>query len=393
MTKLRCSVLLVAGLLVSPVAAQRPLRRIGINAREGLSAAVVVEDSTLVHTSQLLPKRAAGASKAEQLTQVLNRLDEVLAANKLPRGRVVKLNVYVADAATRDFVKQELVGWFGRDSLPAVSYVATSLPRGAKVALDAVLASNPKHAGDLPTYGFLNGSKTHADWSVAPLGDVVYVSGQAEQGGLAKATRATLDSLLRTIRHMKLQRKQILELKCFMQPIDQVAIVDGEIKRFFGDAVVPPVSHVEWISGSRSIEIELVVFAPPQDTTETVTYSAPPWLKTSPVYSRVARIHGDHRIYVSGLYSEHGGDGAAQVRDIFRSLEQTLTAARSDLKHLAKATYYVSNDDTSAQLNAIRPSIYDPKRPPAASKAKVRDVAAADRGITIDMIAAPGEGR
>ena len=107
------------------------------------------------------------------------------------------------------------------------------------------------------------------------------------------------------------------------------------------------------------------------------------------MFSRVARIHGDRRIYVSGLYSTVDGNGEIQTRDIFRSLGEILTKSGSDMRHLAKATYYVSDDDASAQLNAIRPSIYDPQRPPAASKAVVKDVAAERRGIVIDMIAAP----
>jgi hypothetical protein len=56
---------------------------------------------------------------------------------------------------------------------------------------------------------------------------------------------------------------------------------------------------------------------------------------------------------------------------------------------MAKATYYVSENDSSSQLNVIRPMIYDPKRPPAASKAMVQGVAKAARGITMDIIASP----
>jgi hypothetical protein len=54
-----------------------------------------------------------------------------------------------------------------------------------------------------------------------------------------------------------------------------------------------------------------------------------------------------------------------------------------------KATYYVSDDDASKQLNVIRPKFYDPQRPPAASKAIVPAVGVSERSITIDMIAVP----
>ncbi|MGE3314127.1 MAG: hypothetical protein AB7O26_03345, partial [Planctomycetaceae bacterium] len=62
---------------------------------------------------------------------------------------------------------------------------------------------------------------------------------------------------------------------------------------------------------------------------------------------------------------------------------------RSDLKHLAKATYYVTNDDVSGKLTTLRPKYYDPKHPPAASKASVTGVGMEKCTITLDMIAVP----
>jgi len=64
-----------------------------------------------------------------------------------------------------------------------------------------------------------------------------------------------------------------------------------------------------------------------------------------------------------------------------------LEAAGSNFDHLAKATYYVSEDSSSQELNEFRPSVYNPERPPAASKAAVRGVGRAGRNVTVDMIA------
>jgi hypothetical protein len=61
----------------------------------------------------------------------------------------------------------------------------------------------------------------------------------------------------------------------------------------------------------------------------------------------------------------------------------------SDLKHLVKATYYVSGDAVSLGLNQLRPRYYDPLRPPAASKAIVPGVGYSSRTLTMDMIAVP----
>jgi enamine deaminase RidA (YjgF/YER057c/UK114 family) len=55
-----------------------------------------------------------------------------------------------------------------------------------------------------------------------------------------------------------------------------------------------------------------------------------------------------------------------------------------------KATYYVSDADASAALNRLRPRYYDPKRPPAASKAQVAGVGVPDRTVVVDLIAVAG---
>jgi len=54
---------------------------------------------------------------------------------------------------------------------------------------------------------------------------------------------------------------------------------------------------------------------------------------------------------------------------------------------MAKATYYVSDEAPSNALTIIRPKLFDPARPPAASKSGVRGVAAPGVGLAIDMIA------
>jgi enamine deaminase RidA (YjgF/YER057c/UK114 family) len=112
-------------------------------------------------------------------------------------------------------------------------------------------------------------------------------------------------------------------------------------------------------------------------------------MTASPIFSRVARVDAQQTIYVSGLHAEVAGDGAQQVEAVFTQLRHILAEAGSDFRHLAKATYYVSDDDASRALNELRPRYYDPKRPPAASKAMVEGVGVPGRSITLDMIAVP----
>ena len=357
--------------------------------------AVLVDHAALAHTTQLMAGEGYSGSLDQEIRNVFDRLSNALAGVQSTPADLIKLNVYVADAETRTAAMDFLAEWCPADARPAVFVVETPLPRGGKFALDAVFVARVEDAGQVVRRvdgsDDKGSSSARALTSVMPKGDVVYVSGQAQPGDLATATKATLQGLIETLGGLKLGRADIVQVKCFLEPMSKAKIVDQEIEAFFGDAIVPAVSYVEWIRGgsSRPIEIELVAAAPLTKATETVSYYTPPGMKASPVYSRAARIHGNRRVYVSGLISVGSGDGAAQVHSVFQQLIRQLRPTRSNLRHLAKATYYVADADVSSQLNKIRPHYYDPKRPPAASKAMVRGTGVADRTMTVDMIAAP----
>jgi len=374
-----CSFLYVP---IHAVAQSPVIQRYGDRYRQ---SAVLVDHAALAHTTQLFSRDGNTASRDQEVDDVFDRLSEALREVEATRQGLVKLNLYVADHQTSKAAMAFLDQWCAADARPAVCTVTTALPKGRRFAVDAVFAASPAKAEP-------KDSSSRAIVSVLPKGDVVYVSGQAQEGDdLATATRATLQGLLETLESLNLTKADIVQVKCFLEPMSKVGVVDREIEVFFADKTVPAVSQVEWIrgGGSRPIEIEVVAAAQLTETSETVSYYTPPGMKASPVFSRVARIHGDRRIYVSGLIAEEAGDGEAQCHSIFQQLIRQLKPTRSNLRHLAKATYYVVDRDASSQLNSIRPHYYDLQRPPAASKAMVRGVGATDRSITVDMIAAP----
>lgn len=362
-----------------------------------MRSAVLVDHAALAHTTQLIARDRSTTSLKYEIQDVFDRLATALTDVGSSKNDLVKLNLYVADEGIAKAAMTFISDWCSGDARPVVCTVATSLPQGRKFAVDAVFVARQTGTDAKVTHRFSTGDSGKAaagkaGVSVLPEGDVVYVSGQAQPGdGLAVATKATLQGLLETLQGMKLDRADIVQVKCFLEPLSQVETVDQEIKGFFDDETIPAVSHVEWIrgGGSRPIEIEIVAAAPLTVSPETVTYYTPPGMKASGVFSRVARIHGNRRVYVSGLIADDSKDGAAQVHSVFQQLIRQLKPTRSNLRHLAKATYYVADGDVSSQLNKIRPHYYDPKRPPAASKAMVQGTGFTDRTIAVDMIAAP----
>jgi enamine deaminase RidA (YjgF/YER057c/UK114 family) len=344
------------------------------------SAAVLVDDVPLIHTAQLLPVDEAGRIVGAgvfrvQLDQALARLRECLVDNDSHWSRVLQLNCYVARQDDAEALLAGVSESFAKLQ-PAVSVVVSPLPHpDAMLALDAVAVSG---AEQVPAVRFDPGAAT------LPAGSRIYISGQAEPGTLREATQKTLASLSATLRHLGRSDADVVQVKCFLTPMSSVGEVREEIKKHFGPKFAPAVSFVEWKS-TAPIEIELVAWggSANPDAKEPLEFITPPDMKASPLFSRVARINRGGTIFLSQLAASD-----ADVKPTFDQLELLLEKTGSDLKNLAKATYYVTDDEVSKNHNEVRPKFYDPERPPAASKALVASCGDKAR-YTMDLIAVP----
>lgn len=386
---------------------------IGPNPKTGIAQAVIVENAALAYTAQFQPITLTGTiPDKEAEAQATLAIDHVLQALKSPQpSQIVKLNVYLTKPDFLADVQKVIARRFANEPKPAVSFVQTRLPSPeALVAMDAVGAFEVKRS--LPHSYRVSGdrSRLHTPFArVAAMGNApqVYVSGQAEKGQtLQEATTKTLAGLQKTLEHLGLSKDHVVQVKCFLTPMSEIRTVEAALTDFFGptanqdaNQMAPPCVFVEWQS-SLPIEIELVIAdlsspsAKPMKSAssrEPLEFLTPPGMTASPVFCRVVRVNDPRTIFVSGLFSREAGGGAAQVNDVFAQLQEILKASGSDLRHLAKATYYVSDNDASAKLNELRPKFYDPARPPAASKAQVLGVGMTGRTLTLDMIAVPAK--
>ena len=368
------------------------IQRIDQEKQPGSSTAVVVQSERLIHTGQIFPLAVADKAKgsvADQLASVMNQAKTSLA--EVNAGAVVKLNLYVTSESVAAEAMKALPKYFPENQ-PAVSLVVTKLPSPTvDVAADFVSVVADK---DQPVVA------RSSRMGELPSGSRIYVSGQAEQDmSLAVATRETLESLRKTLVFLGRGDADIVQLKAFIQPMQDWKIVQAEVDAFYAGQPAVPLILVEWKSGATvPIEIELIAAGgnPPADA-PSMEYLTPPGMTTPTVYCRVCRINHPGTIYVSGLYSEHDRtkhpdtavNGDLEVESVFAQLKDVLSKANSDFEHLAKATYYVSSDAASASLNKLRPGYYNPQRPPAASKAAVDSVGVPSLGLTMDMIAVP----
>jgi enamine deaminase RidA (YjgF/YER057c/UK114 family) len=261
--------------------------------------------------------------------------------------------------------------------------------RKALVAVDAVaVAAEKGQAVALQRCEAVAGDKDCADAAVMPRGGVAYLSGVPAEGGLAvSAVTKSMSMLWKTLEQLQISPAQVVQLKVFLRPATSAEEALRELKKFFPGQITPPVVFVEWIA-LAPVEIELIAQLPLTDKpARSVEYYNPPDVRPLPTFSRVALVRSERQIYVSGLFARAAGRGEEQARDLFAQLQAILDQTGGDMLHLAKATYYVCDDDAGRGLDRVRPLFFDPQRPPSASKVMVYGVGQSGRTLTMDMIA------
>lgn len=383
----------------------------------GTSAAVVVPpNAALAHTALLLPvnREDAVVGKGDataQADRVLSNLDRALAAAGASRETMVRLNVYAADYPSLEAARKRVAKAFPGPARPAATWIVTAQPRqDVLVTMDGVAVAplrEPQRiarfvADELPT----THSLSHV--SVMPPGEIYYISGQLEKGNsLAEGVRNTMAGLHRTLEHFGLDPNQhVVQVKAFINPMDQADEALQAIADSYQGGGAPPVVLTEWqatIPGPT--EIEMIAAKPlptkpqpakpqPSDASadaasEAARFLTPPWLSSSPVFSRAAVVRSSaHRgwVFVSGISADAKLPAEAQAEKVFEILQKLCERTGCDFNHLIKATYYACDPTVSPALRAVRPKYYNAERPPAASLIHVRGVGAADGIYTLDMI-------
>ena len=378
-----------------PDPGQVSIQYVPLDAPAGMSQAVIVPRMPLVHTRQLFPldrkgKLVGKGSADQQIEQVLDNLEAVLKDSGSGLDKLIRLNVYALSTATVSRFREHLSQRLDPSVRPAMTSVLTPLVhRQALVAVDAVAgAVNSGQAVALKRCQSVVGDDQCADAAVLPPGGIAYLSGQPEEGGLTVLpTTKSMTNLMKTLGHLKLAPQHVVQVKVFLKPVTSAEDVFREVQKFFPDQITPPVVFVEWLA-SMPVEIEMIAQLPPSEKpVESVEYFTPPDVRPSNTFSKVALMGAERQIYISGQYAREPSRGEPQAKYLFEQLQEILTSTGSDMRHLVKATYYVSDDDAARWIDRTRPQLYDPMRPPAASKLMIHGVGQAQRTMTVDMIA------
>lgn len=362
----------------------------------GMSAAVVVEDQALAHTSQVFasgPKGEPPSGAAEaQVERTLDNLAAALGAAGSGFDRIVKINVYVVQTVVTDLVEKALVRRFSGAARPAVTLMEGKLPiAGALVAMDAIAAAPAAGAEVVRrTVRGFRSAEGERHVAILPAGPAVFISGYAEPGDPQKAARATMSRLGTALELLDLQKSDVVQVKAFVATATDPEVVRNEIRRFFGDRDVPPLVLLEWRTTGRAVEIELSAAArrrTKEQAPMAIEYITPPGETANPYFTRLVRVNRGRLIFTAGLFGRTEREAEAQIRDIYSQLRDILQQAGSSFDQMVKATYYVADSSASTLLNPIRRELYPPQRPPAASKINVAGTGRKEKTITLDMIA------
>jgi enamine deaminase RidA (YjgF/YER057c/UK114 family) len=383
----------------SPHLSPTGIQYVPLDAPPGMSQAVIVRGEPLVHTRQLVPldkegRVVAAGSADRQIEQVLDNLAIVLKDSGSGMDKLVRVNVYALSTKVVPKFVEHLAKRLGPSVRPAITSVLTPLPdRAALIAVDAVAAA----AGSIKSVAlhrcpYVAGNGQFADAAVLPAGSIAYLSGQPDESTLtASAVSRSMTGLMKTLDYLKLSPKQVVQIKVFLRPASSAEEVLREIRPFFPNQITPPVVFVEWLAAVPA-EIEMIArypYSADPPPSDPVVFVTPPESRPSNTFSKVALLQTDTQIYISGLYAAKPSRGEPQAVDLFGRLQDVLSKTGSDMRHLVKATYYVSDDDAARWVDRTRPRVFDPARPPAASKVMVHGVGLSQRTMTVDMIAVP----
>ncbi len=372
---------------------QAGVHRLGAGPVPGTSSVVVVHERPLLFTREL-SQQVEGGGSAEGL---IAKLASILEAGGTDLSQLVRLNVYgVSQEEVETFVSQ-LPKLLPDGCAPVVTAVVTPHPDPMeKVAIDAIAAVVGE--ADAVTVKSIPPRPDHvgpADYSLAPTGRLVFLSGRPEKGEMAEAVQASIQGQLALAAELGCQPADIVQIRVFLAKMEDVPTAFEAIRAAFSEGPIPPVSFAVWIA-SAPVEIEMIACRPQAadndgEGTEPVRFYNSPDVKPSPNFSRAAVVNSPTLIFTAGFLAREDGDGTRQTRDVFSQLTEALGSAGSDLRHGAKAHYFVSDDDASKALDVLRKEYLDPARPPAASKAMVHGLGRSGRGVCIDWIAVPAD--
>lgn len=347
----------------------------------GFRDAVRIERKHLMHCTQLV---ASGHKSVDlAVKDFLKQMDQLAQNHGANLEEMVKLNLNCKEE-WRGQLKEIRAELLKHPEItkaqPAITLLPNDIPGGGDLAGDAVFNTSAQ-------------SRTSSARSVPPGHEILYVSGKVgKANNLIPATQKTIESLTATLRSVGAAQKDIIQIKAFINPMEQWKEVRKAISESLEkDAKLPPLVFAEWQWNNTEIELIASLPACQNQRPDGLSIHTPESEKASPNYSRVSIVRSEELIYLSAIDSKPTGHPDEQTRNLLRAQGAALKKVGGNLHNLAKATYYVSSNEASRGLNNVRREFYDTSRPPAASKIMVSYTGGNGETHLMDLIAVPVE--
>src|SRR5690606_6622872 len=146
---------------------------------------------------------------------------------------------------------------------PAVTVISGGQPReGVLVSMDVVAVAPESAATDglrLFREAEIFSAENRSQVAILPPGRKIFISGQAEVGGyLSGATINTMRNLFATLAYLGAGAEEVVQIKAFINPIEDAKAIEADIAAFFRKGIAPPIVTVEWLHETNRAETELI---------------------------------------------------------------------------------------------------------------------------------------
>ena len=229
------------------------------------AARIAPAGATILHTSQVFPESSGGLK--EQVSDGLSQIARLCGG----LDQILRLHAAVAPGVNKIEVIELLHKSFPDETKrPTLTLVESRIEKpGVRIAFDAVSLGVKAEA--------VSGQS-----AVLEAGGRIDIAGQAEKadGTMAGATKATLESLEKTLKFLGSDLSKVVLVKGFVKSISEAETVRKVTSEYFGGKK-PPLVLVEW---TMALPIEIEMVASTGDQTPTGhRYLTPPVMTPSPL--------------------------------------------------------------------------------------------------------------
>jgi len=325
-----------------------------------------------IYVSTIRPKDLGESSTiASQTADVLMQLKTVLEANGSSMGQLCAVNVSVKSAS--DFAAMNAAyGAVFTSAPPARTTIVGWMPGNAKIEITAVAVPNGARRETMQPAKWAKNPRPYS--YIVKTDDLVFFSGLISRRGVDDSTvmgdvkkqmNTIFDNAATLLETAGLTFDDVVAARVYLtSPYDFEAMNDVYGDTFANDAPARATAVVELMSNDMSVELTLIASQQPKK----IIGGAAEGLPVS------AAVQAGPRVWLSGVIGDtdkHPKDSAAQLRDVFGRMQNTLNLAGLKYSDVVDTTVYLRDWSDWPKIDTVYREIF-PHDPPARNSTAAR---------------------